>query len=236
MSDDQHIEPELHLYAIMHVLAGRAPPPEQGEGARPELARLMRELDQERFRRPPPVAFKLKQKDVDRFVEHAERCTPCQVVLFEDGPGASPPRSDEEKALEVSESEKGRRKKVINFWIHLVVGTVGFVGSQLIVYWIRSRAPTPDEAGPALELDPSQLDRQIDPLWYLFAVVLLVTSYGLATAYTIARELWIDFTAWKRAVPVIGKRWAEASKKKEEELKRSTLPLDRPKKWKKKSS
>jgi len=24
----------------------------------------------------------------------------------------------------------------------------------------------------------------------------------------IARELWIDFSRWKRAVPIIGKKWA----------------------------
>ena len=39
-----------------------------------------------------------------------------------------------------------------------------------------------------------------------------VSAWFLAECYTIARELWIDFTAWKKAVPLIGKRWAAKGK------------------------
>ncbi len=50
-----------------------------------------------------------------------------------------------------------------------------------------------------------------------FVVLLLIASWFLAESYTIARDLWIDFDAWKRAVPVVGQKWADRDKKRKQQ-------------------
>ena len=45
-----------------------------------------------------------------------------------------------------------------------------------------------------------------------FMALLLFAAWFLAEAWVDARTLgWFDMTSWKRAVPVVGKKWAEKS-------------------------
>ncbi len=214
MSEDaaEHVRPE-QLFALIWAHRGEAPPAE-AEGADPELARMFRELG-ERYQEPLAPELRLGPETAARWWAHAtgRECQQCRMLLLEDGPGARPPKTEAERAQEVQQAEDERAKDVRRFWVDLAIGGAAFSGAYVCIVTIRSKEAQ-REAQPVevLQADPRDQVKQIDPLWFGFIAGILVASWFLAEAYSIARRLWIDFTAWKRAVPVIGKRWAAKGK------------------------
>ncbi len=228
-SEGEHLSAG-QLYPILYVLKGR-PPPSEGEGAYPELASLVKTLP-DRFLELPPKEEQLTRKQVERAVDHIRDCRPCNVMVFEDGPASKPPKTKEEIAKEESVAEKRRREKVKQFWVFGGFGSAGIISSQVVAYIWQNK----DVEGVAGDVDiletNQQLDRKIDPLLFLFVILVLIGSVGVAYAYTLARELgWIEFTAWKRAVPVIGAAWAERDLKRKAEIEAEEEAASRPKKW-----
>jgi hypothetical protein len=197
----EHVRPE-QLFALLWANKDNRPPAE-GEGADAELTRMFNDMD-DRFQRSLAPEHRLGSETAERLWEHAVVCDQCRMLLLEDGPGSRPPKTEAEVQQEVSDKEAKRKQKVIRFWIDLVVGIGAFMGAFTTARIIESKKPKET----AEEVLRSVNDAQIDPLWYLFAVLILVASWFLAEAYSIARDLWIDFRAWKSAVPVIGKKWA----------------------------
>lgn len=206
---EEHLAPE-RLFALLWAKQG-ALPEEGAEGADPELLRLKADLD-ERYTKHLPAEFQLGPETATRLWEHALACAQCRLLLLEDGPSARPPRTKDEIAAAEQKILDDHQKKLIKFWVDLVVGLVAFGVAFYFINAIRSAEIAAPVQG-ALQADPRDVARQMDPRWLGFVVAILVASWFLAEAYTIARELWVDFTAWKAAVPVIGKRWAAKGKK-----------------------
>lgn len=216
MSDAaEHIRPE-QLFALIWARREQAPP-DEGDGADPELARLFRDLG-ERYREPLAPELRLGPETVERWWAHAGECEDCRMRILEDGPDAKPPQTQAEKAAVVRRAEDQRAAEVRKFWVDLVIGSAAFFGAYGCMYKIRAKqfAEREEVQEGALKRDPSE-GKPIDPLWYGFMGGILVAAWFLAEAYTIARKLWIDFTAWKRAVPIVGKRWAAKGKPPEDD-------------------
>jgi hypothetical protein len=201
------------LYPLVWAIKDR-PPPREGEGADPELARSLSHLA-EGYQRELAPEHRLGPETVDRLLAHTKVCSDCRMMLLEDGPDAAPPRTAADAAAETARKEAERQAKVRRFYAGAAIGLACFIGFQVLVGIINRRAPRePGSDGTAaMQVDPrDKAKKEIDPLWY--ASILLVIGFAVCTAdaYMIARELWIDFSRWKRAVPIIGKKWAEGEK------------------------
>jgi len=208
MSDAvEHIRPE-QLFALVWAHRDQAPPEDD-----PEMARMFRDLD-ERYRGPLAPELRLGPETAASWWAHAGQCQDCRMRILEDGPDARPPRTSAEVAADAQRAEDQRNAEVRRFWVDLVVGTAAFSGAYACIYKIRAKqfAEREQQGDGVLKRDPRDMAKQIDPLWYGFMGGILVAAWFLAEAYTIARKLWIDFTAWKRAVPIIGKRWVAKGK------------------------
>jgi hypothetical protein len=204
-AEEAHVRRE-QLFALIWANRDNRPPAE-GEDADPELERMFGDLG-ERFFKDLAAEFRLGPETAERLWGHALTCKQCRLMLLEDGPGARPPKTEAEVQKETEDRDAARRKKVVKFWIDLAVGVAAFGGA----FWLRqliAMAKMKKMSGPVIGGTGPET---IDPRWYGFVIFLLIASWFLAEAYVIARELWIDFRAWKRAVPVIGKKWAERDK------------------------
>lgn len=201
--------PREHLFALLFAKRDALPTGEE-EGADKELVLLREDLAEiDRFKQPFAPEFHLGPETADAYWAHALQCVSCKMMLIEDGPDSRPPKTEGEIAAETQKAEDKVAKLKIKFAISLTVGLVFFSGAFATITHIRNKqyAPKPEQV-------LTQVKQEIDPLYFLFAILIFVASWFLAEAYGIARELWVDFTAWKRAVPVIGKKWAEKSKTK----------------------
>ena len=207
---DGHVQP-AHLFALLYAQRELLPSGEEEEHD-VEQARLRQDIaDSDRYKEALPDELRLGPETLARYWAHAWDCTQCRCLLLEDGPGARPPQTESEiVSLALAEDER-RQKLKVKFAIDCVLGVGFFVGSTIVINTMRAKKPD-DNAGPQL----SSGKFQIDPLAFLFMGLILVASWFLAEAYGIAKELWIDFSAWKKAVPVVGKAWHAKGKKKAE--------------------
>ncbi|MCA8922361.1 MAG: hypothetical protein KDD82_11165 [Planctomycetes bacterium] len=209
MTDPETTLSDAQLHAFVWQLA-KDPPPETGEGADEELARMVRDLPVH-FREPLPAEFRLGP---ETYAAHRERVRvegPARMQLVEDGPYSKRPKTAGEKDVEAKDEERIRKGKVIRFYTSAVLGVSGFFGSQFLFHLYRNRHADLDVSGPVMEAR-----RGLEMDWRLMGgfMAILVAAWFLADAYVMARELWLDWTKLKAAVPVIGKKWAEKSKKK----------------------
>lgn len=221
MSDEpgteEHLQPS-QLFALLWANRENAPPKE-GEGADPELARMFGDMD-ERFRAPLAPEQRLGPETSARLWEHSLVCEQCRMQLLEDGPGSRPPRTKAEIVKEVEDKDAVRRGKKTKFFVNAIVGTGAFLGA----FWCMQTINNKNLGGPDGPIMEGVGPKQIDPLWYAFVVLILIASWFLAEGYVLAKDLWIDFTAWKGAVPLIGKKWVERDKRREQEQKRGGPP------------
>ncbi|MCO5165188.1 MAG: hypothetical protein M9894_02315 [Planctomycetes bacterium] len=214
MTDDEHLRDD-QLFALMWAIKDR-PPPAEGEGADPELARAMRSLS-DAYEAPLAVEHRLGPETVARLMAHTTACKPCRMKLLEDAPGAGAPRTQSDIVAEAQRKEDARRRLVVRFWLGASGGLVTFVAAQFVFQLWRDRQRVEAPEGTTLQRDPSEKTREIDPLIFGGMALVLVAAFLIADAYTIARELWIDFTRWKQAVPVIGKAWAARDKRRQQD-------------------
>ncbi len=211
---EEHVRPE-QLFALLWANTAKAKDKTpEGEEVDVELARMFDDMDAERFGKPLPAAQQLGPETAARLWDHCFVCAECRLLLLEDGPGSRPPKTEAEVAQEVVDKDAIHRGKVIKFWKDLVIGTAAFGGAWWCMQTIQNKKMLGID-GPVLQ---SVGPKEIDPLWYAFMVGILIASWFLAEAYSIARDLWIDFDAWKRAVPVVGKKWADRDKEKEKKI------------------
>jgi hypothetical protein len=215
---EEHVQPD-QLFALMWANRDNAPPKE-GEGADAELARMFSVDMDERFEKPLRPEQQLGPQTATRLWEHALTCPTCRMLILEDGPGSRPPRTKAEIQKEVVDKDAQRRSQKIKFFTNITVGTAAFMGAFWCMQTINNKNLTGPEGAQLVGIGP----KEIDPLWYAFVVLILIASWFLAEAYVLAKDLWLDFTAWKRAVPVIGKRWAERDKRREQEERRGGPP------------
>lgn len=105
----------------------------------------------------------------------------------------------------------------MRFWLTSTGGAASFVAAQVVFQIWRERhavkAEGTDQA--RLKTDFREKGREIDPVMLGGIALVVVAAFLIADAYTIARELWIDFSRWKAAVPVIGKKWVERDKRRQ---------------------
>lgn len=216
MGDDQdaHLRQD-QLFALVWAIKD-TPPPAEGEGADPELARALRDLP-EAFQAPLAVEHRLGPETVERLMAHTKGCHECRMLLLEDGPGACPPKTEADVVAEAAAREAARRRMVVRFWLTATGGAASFVAAQVVFQIWRERhavkAEGTDQA--RLKTDFRDKGREIDPVMLGGIALVVVAAFLIADAYTIARELWIDFTRWKAAVPVIGKKWVERDKRRQ---------------------
>lgn len=206
-------EPEIlsdaHLYAFVWQLA-KDPPPEEGEGADQELARMVRDLPVH-FRETLPAEFRLGEETYAKHRERVREEGPARMQLVEDGPYSRRPKTEDEVEVERQDEERIRRGKVWRFWVSAVLGLGGFFGSQFLFHLYRVARMAEPVEGPVMDAK-----RGLEMDWRLMTgmMAILVAAWFLADAYVMARELWLDWTKLKAAVPVIGKKWAEKGKQK----------------------
>lgn len=207
MTDEEHLRPQ-QLFPLMWAIKDR-PPPAEGEGADVELARALRDLP-DAYQAPLPVDHRLGPDTVERLMQHTRACKQCRMMLLEDGPGSRLPRTQGDIAAEATRREEERQQKVKRFWIGATGGVASFVAGQIVFdVWRDKHRVVADTATEALKIDPRDKPaREIDPLMLGGIALIIVAAVLITDAYMIARELWIDFTRWKRAVPLIGKAWA----------------------------
>jgi hypothetical protein len=208
--DGGHILPE-QLYALAWALK-QDPPPTGDEDREQELGRAIRALPAG-FDAEFPHALRLGPETVQRLLAHSKTCDPCHVILVEDAADAKRPQTEGEVKSDFARAEALRKEKVIRFWVGVTVGTTSFVGANYVFHlWKENRSEqvTESETGTM----QTKQGFQLDPYFMGGVMLVFVAAYFLAEAYTIARDLWIDFTSWKRAVPLIGKRWVERDKAK----------------------
>jgi len=209
----EHLTQE-QLFPLLWAIKDRQIPRE-GEGADPELAKALGRLS-ESFQEELGAAHRLGPETVERLLAHTRACSDCRMKLIEDAPDARPPRTRADAATEVTRLENERAARVKRFWISGGIGLVTFIGGQVTfgVWRHRNREEVTKTNVEQLHGDPAmKAKRPIDPLIFLGIAVTAVAAFAIADAYVIARELWIDFTRWKRAVPVFGKKWAEGEAK-----------------------
>lgn len=208
----EHLTQE-QLFPLLWAIKDRQIPRE-GEGADPELAKALGRLS-EAFQEELGAAHRLGPETVERLLAHTKSCPDCRMKLIEDAPDARPPRSRADAAAEVTRLENERAARVKRFWVSGGIGLVTFIGGQVIfgVWHHRNREEVTKTEVARLESGAPKPQRPIDPLIFLGIAVTAVAAFAIADAYVIARELWIDFTRWKRAVPIIGKKWAEGEAK-----------------------
>lgn len=216
MGDDQdaHLRHD-QLFPLVWAIKD-SPPPSEGEGADPELARALRDLP-EAFHAPLAMEHRLGPDTVERLMTHTRACHACRMQLLEDGPSARPPRTEADIVAEAAAREAARKRMVVRFWLTATGGTASFIAAQVVFQIWREKhavkAEGTDEA--RLKTDHRDKPREIDPVMLGGIALVVVAAFLIADAYTIARELWIDFTRWKQAVPVIGKKWAERDKRRQ---------------------
>lgn len=207
-------EPQLridHLHAFVHAI--KSDPPSLNDPDKDtQLERMLRTLP-DAFDEPLPPAFQLGPETVQRLIEDVRRHEHSFMLLVEDGPHTRRPKTDDEVKTEEQRAEEKRRAQKIKFFVDAGLGTGAFFGAQYTFSaWRQKRQEQiVDDAGGALT---QKKQFQIDPVFVGAVMLVFVAAWFLAEAYTIARELWIDFTAWKRAVPIIGKKWVERDKAK----------------------
>lgn len=216
MADDQdaHLKQD-QLYALVWAIKD-GPPPVEGDDADPELARALRGLP-ETYEASLPMEHRLGPDTVARLMDHTRACKDCRMLLLEDGPGARPPRTEADVVAEAAAREAARKRLVVRFWVSATGGTATFVAAQIVFQMWRDRHAVKAEGTEEARLKVDHRDRvrEIDPVMLGGIALVVVAAFLIADAYTIARELWIDFTRWKQAVPVIGKKWAERDKRKQ---------------------
>jgi hypothetical protein len=207
----EHLRKE-QLFPFLHALGNLPLPPVDGEGADPELARVLRELP-DPFKEPLATEDRLGPETVERLLAHTKSCVPCRSLLIEDGPGARPKKTEADVKAEVDRKETERRAKVRRFWIGAAGGAVGFMASKGTFYMWARRKHVEQPTGTALKSDERDKATKVDPVFLLGMGFAVIAAFCLTDAYIIARELWIDFSKWKRAVPVIGNAWADRDKR-----------------------
>lgn len=205
--EDEHVPPK-QLFAL--VWANQESLPRDGDpDADLELVRLRDDLE-ERYQRSLNPAHRLGPETATRLWAHALECRSCRMMLLEDAPSAKPPKTVDEAAKEEQKKIDDHQKQLIKFWTSLVIGCVAFGVAVYFINWIRGDAIQGPIDG-AIGRDPRDKAFSLDPRYIGFAMAILTASWFLAEAYTVARNLWVDFTAWKRAVPVIGEWWVGKS-------------------------
>lgn len=207
-ADEEHV-PRTQLFALIWANKDQLPQDDDPE-ADQELVRLRDDLE-ERYQGGLAAEHRLGPETATRLWEHALACPQCRMLLLEDGPSAKPPKTQVEAAAEEQKKIDDHNKKLVKFWTGLVVGLSSFGLAVFFIRWIRSDQIKGPVQG-ALKHDPRDMAFHMDPRYIGFAMSILVASWFLAESYTIARELWVDFTPWKRAVPVIGEWWAGKEK------------------------
>lgn len=209
---DAHVE-RNHLFALLYVKWTELPNGE-GEDDDKEMVRLRTDIEgADRFKQPLLDELRIGPVTADRYWAHAwGGCNQCRCFLLEDGPDARPPQTGAQLVSDAAAAEERRKKQKIKFFVDVVLGTGFFVGATVTINILKAPKETTD--GPEM----SSGKFEIDPLAFLFMALILVASWFFAEAYGIAKELWVDFSAWKKAVPVVGKAWhAKGVNKKLEE-------------------
>ena len=181
------------------------------------LGKCLNGLPNNRFDRAPGQEDILSADQVRQFVQHAGECKDCMIMLLEDGAAAKRKKTAEDLGREKKKRDSKLRKLTIKFFFSLTYGVGSFIVAKLALekYHLDQLAKiAKDKQQLKSPFDPTG---GLDPLQILALLLIFVAAWGLAECWRIATTLWIDFDKAKRAVPVIGKAWAERSKRKRDE-------------------
>ncbi|MFN0058161.1 MAG: hypothetical protein ACKVX7_06855 [Planctomycetota bacterium] len=208
-----HLKAE-QLYPLMYALRRHARGDETIADLElpTELTRLLARMARDRG--APPLLepeTPLSPKRVGQIVLHITECAECQMLVYETGSAARrPPTAAELKAEELAALANEHKLKR-NFCIHAVLAFVCFIAGYAVLSNYYNRPREQAAAGPVLTTN--EAPKGMHPQEMAGLALLMVTAYSVASGWMIANTLWLDYTRMKRAVPFIGKRWAERSRK-----------------------
>lgn len=180
-----------------------------------ELSRCLNGLPDKHFEQAPGLDDMLSAEEIRRIVTHATECNECAIKVLEDGAAAKRKKTEADLAADEKRREDKERKLKIKFFVSLAYGSACVVGAREAS--VRHNLILLEKAKEQGLAVGRRSGPEIHPLQILFVVLICVAAWGLAECWQIATTLWIDFTKAKRAVPVIGKAWAERSERKKQE-------------------
>lgn len=209
------------LYPLMYKLSQHFQKHREIEGLEeiPEqLQKTLQRMTHRNFETPPGAEHEVSDPFVCEVVAGLEGSPDLSLQIYEDGPFAKRAKTQVDLKSEQDEEEARIAALKREFFISIGYSIPAIVGSRTFFGWYadwqRSQRNQKEEAviqttnKPQLLMHPYQMGG--------FALI-LVAAWGMATAWQIANEVWIDWTNAKAAIPVIGKAWAERSKKAKEE-------------------
>lgn len=212
---------DKHLYPLMYALVEHHAErkPIKGVELPEDLDKALGRLPRDRFEDAPADEHALKNAKVKELMTHASSCKDCELMLIEDGPEAKRAKSKAEVKKEEEERVEEVARMKTKFFISLGYAVPSFFAAQYCLNKYRNLNAEQRMEGPSIR-SANQQGLKIHPLQIGFFALLLVAAWGVAEAWKIANELWIDWTKAKAAVPVVGKAWAEKSIRAQEELER----------------
>lgn len=206
------------LYALFYALHAhqRGQEPIAGLKLDPDLTGVVERLKADDFKRPPADEHRLSEDDVLKTVRHATKCKDCQLVAYEDGPYAKRRKSVDDLALEASEREEEEKRLSRKFFVSVAYGLAFFIAANWsMAQWRASQHKAEVVDGPTINAVDDGL--KIHPMFVVGMICVVIAAWGLADAWRIANQLWLDWTRAKEAVPVVGKRWAARARRKKQE-------------------
>ncbi len=157
----------------------------------------------------------LTEDRVRAAMKHTAGCNQCQMLVYEEGPYAKRPQTEEELAQERGLLDEEERKLAWRFGLCTASGFAAFIGANFALRYAKEIGRTPIIGeGPAIG---GQHQFQLNPLHALFMVLLVIAAFSLAESWRTANLLWLDWSRAKEAVPLIGKRWAARGRRKKAE-------------------
>ena len=178
-----------------------------------ELLKVLKRVPRGRFQEPPASEHTLAPDVVRQAIGHSQKCEKCQILLCEAGPFATRPKTQQEIVGEEEAQATEARRLTWRFYIVTVLGVAAFMGMQSAMSAWFNLGKDPD-AVPQSTAQLQAVDTPgFHPLQLLIVALLVTAAFLFAEAWRIANLLWLDWTKAKEAVPFIGKRWAERSRR-----------------------
>ena len=141
--------------------------------------------------------------------------------LVEDGPTAKRPKTEAEIREEELAEEARIQRMIRKFWISGPLAILFFMAAIGVTIWdagYRNERVDP-ERGATLTRG---VESTFDPVLAAIMGLVVIASWCGVEAWLVAKVLWFDGERVKAAVPVIGKAWAERSKRKKREAEKSS--------------
>lgn len=181
-----------------------------------DLEKTLQRMTHRNFEVPPGLEHEVSDDFVKQLIRNLEDQPDLALQIYEDGPYSQRQKTQVDLKSEEEEEEQRIKGLKTEFFISIGYSIPAIIGSRVLFSMyhslrnkdIHKEATLQQVNKPTLLMHPYQMGG--------FGLI-LVGAWGLATAWQIANEVWLDWTKAKAAIPVVGKAWAEKSKKAKEQ-------------------